>query len=143
MKVIIHFVRIHASPQTVYQSLTTQKGLAAWWSTKVELDRAAVGAVVDWTFMRGFNPDMEIVALEENGLVKWKCVAGHDNWKNNTFAFEIRARQDGECDLLFRQDYAQELADEVYGEYNFNWGYYLGSLKQLCETGMGYPFQAS
>jgi hypothetical protein len=29
---------------------------------------------------------------------------------------------------------------EVYGTYNFNWGYYLNSLKQLCGKGDGTPF---
>jgi hypothetical protein len=28
----------------------------------------------------------------------------------------------------------------VYGTYNFNWGYYLNSLKRLCEEGVGTPF---
>jgi len=44
---------------------------------------------------------------------------------------------------MFVQEYAQELSDEVYGTYNFNWGYYLGSLKRLCEEGIGTPFAAS
>ena len=39
----------------------------------------------------------------------------------------------------FLQDYALELSDEVYGRFNFNWGYYLGSLKKLCETGRVLP----
>jgi hypothetical protein len=44
---------------------------------------------------------------------------------------------------MFTQIYAQELSDEVYGTYNFNWGYYLQSLKLLCETGMGTPFKTA
>ena len=43
---------------------------------------------------------------------------------------------------MFAQDYARELSDEVYGIYNFNWGYYLNSLKQYCEKGVGVPFVA-
>jgi hypothetical protein len=42
--------------------------------------------------------------------------------------------------LVFEQGYARELSDEVYGIYNFNWGYYLNSLKLLCEKGVGAPF---
>ena len=30
----------------------------------------------------------------------------------------------------------------AYGTYNFNWGYYLESLRLLGETGIGKPFQA-
>ena len=44
--------------------------------------------------------------------------------------------------LTFTQDYARELSDEVYGIYNYNWGYYLESLKQYCETGRGKPYAA-
>ena len=47
----------------------------------------------------------------------------------------------GERSVQFVQQYAQELDDNTYGTYNFNWGYYLGSLKQFCETGTGTPFE--
>jgi hypothetical protein len=44
--------------------------------------------------------------------------------------------------LRFWQEYAVELADDYYGAYNFNWGYYLESLRLLCATGTGKPFPA-
>jgi hypothetical protein len=40
-----------------------------------------------------------------------------------------------------RQEYAIELDDDAYGIYNFNWAYYLESLRLLCETGTGKPFE--
>jgi hypothetical protein len=43
--------------------------------------------------------------------------------------------------LTFAQDYAIAIGDEKYGKYNFNWGYYLYSLKKYCETGIGLPFR--
>jgi hypothetical protein len=73
--------------------------------------------------------------------VRWTCVDGHANWQDNTFSFRIEPRK-GECVLLFTQEYAQELNDETYGTYNFNWGYYLNSLKRFCETGTGTPFSS-
>ena len=50
------------------------------------------------------------------------------------------AGQDGD-DERFWQEYATELADDYYGVYNFNWGYYLESLRQLCVDGVGKPFR--
>lgn len=35
------------------------------------------------------------------------------------------------------------LSDDGYGVYNFNWGYYLESLRLLCATGSGKPFEAT
>jgi hypothetical protein len=71
--------------------------------------------------------------------VRWKCVGGHDNWQDNEFSFNLTDRN-GETLVMFMQDYSRELSDEVYGTYNFNWGYYLNSLKQFCEKGVGTPY---
>jgi hypothetical protein len=84
---------------------------------------------------------MEVTDLEQDRLVLWKCVSGHDYWKDNEFRFELRA-EGGATKLLFTQIYAQELSDEIYGTYNFNWGYYLNSMKKYCEAGVGAPFAA-
>ncbi len=66
---------------------------------------------------------------------------GHERWADNTFRFELE--DSGEhARLRFRQDYAQELSDDRYGIYNFNWGYYLESLRVYCTTGAGKPYEA-
>ena len=137
MKTILHTVDIHANPEVVYGNLATEEGLAGWWSTRVSAE-THVGGLIRFEFIDVFNPVMEIVSLEPGRRVAWKCVDGHDPWKDNTFAFEIEARGD-EAILFFRQEYAVELSIEEYGRYNFNWGYYLHSLKRLCETGSGSP----
>lgn len=140
MKTILHTVDIQATPAQVYQALTSEDGLAGWWTTKVKAD-VRPGGNIDFTFGQTFNPDMEITALDEPELVSWKCVGGHAPWTDNTFHFEIESRGEG-CVLFFRQEYARELSDEEYGRYNFNWGYYLESLRLLVETGTGKPYLA-
>jgi len=140
MKKIIHFLRIHASPEKVYAALTGENGLRSWWSTAVDIDQAT--NIIHFHFAGGFNPDMRVTELNANRLVAWQCVHGHQNWQDNTFSFALRDVS-GETGLMFTQIYAQELSDEVYGTYNFNWGYYLQSLKLLCETGTGTPFKAA
>jgi len=55
--------------------------------------------------------------------------------------FELAGRPDGRTRLRFTQDYAVELSDDDYGIYNFNWGYYLESLRLLLTTGTGQPYQ--
>jgi hypothetical protein len=109
------------------------------WSTDVTVEPGQ-GGIVHFRFLDHFNPDMEVTELYENRLVRWKCVDGHDNWLDNTFSFELRP-EGSDTGLMFVQEYAKELEDEVYGTYNFNWGYYLGSLKQLCETSSSTPFE--
>jgi uncharacterized protein YndB with AHSA1/START domain len=139
MKTILHAVVIHAPVSKVYEALTTEAGVTGWWTTRASLERG-IGGIIRFTFHGDFNPHMKQVTLEPDNRVEWQCVAGHENWQDNTLTFSLTP-QDGETSLVFRQQYKRELADDVYGTYNFNWGYYLGSLKALCETGTGTPFQ--
>jgi hypothetical protein len=143
MKVIHHVVDVGSPPSKVWYALTEASGMASWWSTEVDTPKAAVGAQVHWTFAGDFNPVMEITKLETEGELDWRCVAGHDPWKDNDFRFELDALSDGSIRLRFWQDYAVELSDDAYGIYNFNWGYYLESLRLLCATGSGKPFEPS
>lgn len=143
MKTILHTVDVRAArPQRVWTALTTEEGLSGWWSRRVSAPDVRVGGIVDFTFGATFNPDMEITALEEPRRVEWRCVGGHDLWADNTFRFLFEPRGEGTI-LFFRQRYAQELDDEEYGRYNFNWGFYLESLRLWAETGEGKPYLAA
>lgn len=139
MKTIIHTVHVHAPREAVYRALTTEEGVTGWWSTKAAL-RAGESGVIEFTFVGDFNPHMKQTKLRDPELVEWKCISGHPNWQDNVFTFRLRDA-DGETSIRFVQEYAQELDDDTYGTYNFNWGYYLGSLKRLCEEGTGTPFE--
>jgi uncharacterized protein YndB with AHSA1/START domain len=138
VKVIMHTVDVAAPPQAVYAALTGEAGLAGWWTTRV---RAAgtIGGHVEFTFQDGFNPAMEITDLEPDALVGWRCVGGVKEWTGDIFSFQIVPRN-GASRLRMRQHYASELDDDTYGIFNFNWGYYLESLRLLCTTGKGKPY---
>ena len=141
MKVIHHVVDVESPRSRLWWAFTEPDGMAAWWSTKVETPTAAVGAQVNWTFAGDFNPVMAITTLTPEQELDWRCVDGHAPWKDNTFRFQLDTLNDGRTRLRFWQDYAVELSDDAYGIYNFNWGYYLESLRMLCATGSGKPFQ--
>ena len=142
MKTIHHVVDIDSQIGPVWTALTEPDRMAGWWSTKVKTPPAAVGARVDWTFAGDFNPVMEIITLDEHKELAWRCVSGHDPWQDAIFRFVLATEDDGRTRLRFWQEYAVELADDYYGVYNFNWGYYLESLRLLCATGAGHPFPA-
>lgn len=141
MRTIIHVTDLATPPATVYDALTTLPGLEAWWTTKVEGD-AGPGGVIDFTFAGDFNPQMQVTDFDVPFGLGWRCVAGVEQWSQNTFRFELEARGAG-TRLRFRQDYANELSDDDYGSNNYNWGYYLESLRAYLETGAGRPFNAA
>jgi len=141
VRTIHHVCDIDAPGGAVWSALTRPDRMAGWWSTRLETPEAAVGARVEWTFAGDFNPVMEITELDQARRLTWRCIAGHDPWQDGTFRFELVPLDDGRTRLRFWQDYAVELSDDAYGIYNFNWGYYLESLRLLCVTGGGKPFE--
>ena len=141
MKTILHVVDINTTPEAVYEAVLTANGLSSWWSTTVSLDDPSAGSVIDFTFVEGFNPQMEITEASAPRAVAWKCVGGHEPWSDNTFRFEIEPLDGERSRLTFTQEYAVELDDVAYGIYNFNWGYYMQSLLEYLQTGTGKPFQ--
>lgn len=140
MKTIHHVVEIAATPRQVYARLTSAGGLASWWTTKVTTD-GEVGGTIDFVFEAGFNPSMRITELVEPAAVRWQCVGGAAEWVDNTFDFELLPTDSG-TRLRFWQHYTRELSDDAYGTYSFNWAYYLESLRLVCQTGTGKPFQS-
>jgi uncharacterized protein YndB with AHSA1/START domain len=140
VKTIHHVLDIDAPPAIVWPTLTQRDRLAAWWSTAVDSPPAVVGARTSWTFAGDFNPVMQITELAPEHRLTWRCVAGHAKWRDNDFVFELGPREGVRTRLRFWQHYATELSDDDYGIYNFNWGYYLESLRLLCTTGTGTPY---
>jgi uncharacterized protein YndB with AHSA1/START domain len=141
VKTIHHVVDIDAGRPAVWAALTTGTGLEGWWSPKVSVEEADSRPRVTFVFDGDFNPVMQVTGAEEARRLVWQCVAGHANWQDNTFTFELAALPDDRTRLRFTQDYATELSDDDYGIYNFNWGYYLESLRLLVTTGAGQPYQ--
>ena len=141
MKTIHHLVDVDAPSERVWRALTDATELASWWSTKVDVPDADVGTQIVWTFAGDFNPVMEITVADEGKELVWKCVRGHDPWQSSLFRFTLEPYEANRCRLRFWQDYAVELSDDLYGTYNFNWGYYLESIRLLCTTGTGKPFR--
>ena len=126
----------------MFRALSTAAGLAGWWSTVVTASSEGVGGVVHFTFAGDFNPEMQITELDQSRSLGWRCIGGHGPWADNTFRFELVDHEAG-TRLRFWQHYAVELEDDYYGVYNYNWGYYLESLRLYVSTGQGKPFDAT
>jgi uncharacterized protein YndB with AHSA1/START domain len=136
---ILHVVDVPASPEKVFAAVTTEEGLSSWWTTKVRA--RPEGSVIEFTFVPDvFNPRMRVDELMEPTTVAWSCVGGHEPWADAWIRFDIREHEDGSR-LTFRQEYTAG-DEESFGIYNFNWGYYLESLRKYWQTGAGAPFPA-
>ena len=138
MNLIHHVFDIKAPPESVFNSITTADGLSAWWTTKVQADNAELGSLFLFTFRGPFNPQLRITEIESPSCLTWEGVAGHDAWGATTLRFQLD-RIGGGTMVSFWHQMGADRSDDAVASANFNWGYYLDSLRLLCETGRGQP----
>ncbi|MFY0625571.1 MAG: SRPBCC domain-containing protein [Reichenbachiella sp.] len=140
MEHIKHLFYINAESKIVYNALTTQTGLAGWWTTEVEA-QAKKGFLIKFHFGDEFHPKMRIELLIPNKEIHWTCEDGESEWISTKIKF-ILEKKDNRTLLHFsHENWAAQT--EFYASCNFNWAFYLTSLKNLCEKGKGLPFPLS
>ena len=134
---IQHKVGIKASAAQVYQSLTTNQGLAAWWTDDVT-GAGAVGSTIAFRF-NGGGPDFKVQRLTENQQVIWAHAESMpEAWNGTEIVFDIDDKGD-QCFVHF-QHRNWKSDDDFFAHCNTKWGVFLLSLKDYLETGAGKPF---
>jgi uncharacterized protein YndB with AHSA1/START domain len=149
---------IGAPREQVFSALTTQEGLAGWWTPKVTAkpERNSIARF-------GFGPDyvkqMRIVELDPPTRLAWRCIAGADEWVGTALTFELtggtpeallqshpeaagqlqQLENAGEATLLSFAHDDWKAYTPMFAECSYTWGRFLRGLKLLCETGTGLP----
>jgi uncharacterized protein YndB with AHSA1/START domain len=133
---IVHRIGIQAPPTAVFRALTTQAGLAGWW-TRPDAEGAKLGARLWFKFKMG-GPTMEVIDLKRAKCVRWRCVKGPEEWLNTELTFDL-TRAGKETVVLFgHRGWREEC--EFMAHCSCKWATFLLSLKSLLEKGRGAPF---
>jgi uncharacterized protein YndB with AHSA1/START domain len=138
---IIHQIAIRAPQTEVAQAFTTTQGLAGWWTEEVEGDPAQGGDLV----FRFRNPtgelkgeaQMRVEAATPTGDIRWRCVAGPDEWLDTQITFTL-VEAEGKTLLRFGHRAWREATDFT-AHCSMKWATFLLSLRQYVETGSGSP----
>jgi len=137
MPEIFHLFNIKTEePAKVFDALTTQKGLASWWTTATEATPKD-GSIAKFRFSPDYHKEMKVVKLEKNKTVEWQCVKGDDEWQGTKLSFSIEPAEQG-INVRFRHWNWKEQTD-LFGICNYHWGLYMKGLKTYIETGKGNP----
>lgn len=155
---IRHTVLIGAAAETVYDAVSRQEGLSAWWTPDVKA-KPEPHSIARFGFGPDYFKEMQIADLQPPKLVEWNCITGVDEWVGTKISFGLEAggrdellhshpeaedqikqlKSDTQTLLSFSHDNWREYTP-MFAECNYTWGRFLRSLKSLCETGKGWPW---
>lgn len=137
MPEILHLFNIKTTdPSKVYDAITTQQGLASWWTTGVTA-KPEVGSIASFRFIPEHLMEMKIIKLVKDKRIEWECVTGDKQWVGTKLIFSIEPEKDS-INLRFSHIGWREATD-FYAVCNYHWGLYMKSLKTFIETGKGNP----
>ncbi|HWV79074.1 MAG TPA: SRPBCC domain-containing protein [Isoptericola sp.] len=124
-----------ATPEAVYEALTTVEGLAGWWTEKTTGD-AGLGGKVEFRFPDG-GFVMEVEELRPIERVVWRVVDGPEEWVGTTVEWDLR--QDGDWTVLLFAHRGWREPVEFMHHCSTKWATFLQSLKALVEGGAATP----
>lgn len=136
-KCIRHRLLIKVPVEIVYEALTTQKGLAGWW-TPDTIAKPELGATLRFAFGPEYYKEMKVTELKPYSSVKWLCLKAYDEWIGTTLSFKLEAHSKG-CILTFNHAGWKAYSPE-FESCSYDWALFFRSLKFLCETGKGFPY---
>jgi uncharacterized protein YndB with AHSA1/START domain len=128
---------LDASPDAVFEALTTTEGLAAWW-TEVSGNGLA-GGELRFDFGPGAEAVMRVDTAERGVGVQWTNVACHvEDWVGTTLHFDLEPSADGGTHLRFRHAGLTPRL-ECFDDCKSGWDHFIPSLAAYAETGVGHP----
>lgn len=134
---IRHKLEIQASAETVFVNLTTQNGLAGWWTPDTNA-KAEVNSILRFGFGPSYFKEMKVTELKPGKKVEWKCITGTEEWIGTTIKFTLE-KVDTKTIVDFSHD-NWDSQTSMFSQCSYDWAMFLRSLKHLCEKGKGLPF---
>jgi len=132
---------LSATPEAVFDALTTIDGLAGWW-TPVTGDGLA-GGELTFTFGPTAYAVMRVDAAEPGVRVRWTNRACHlADWVGTTIHFDLTETAAGGTELRFRHA-GLTPSLECYTDCKSGWDHFIPSLRAYLETGTGNPWMSA
>ncbi|WNC68842.1 SRPBCC domain-containing protein [Thalassotalea nanhaiensis] len=137
MSDINHQVGIKATPEAIYELLTTNSGLSQWWTNDVS-GAGSVGSIIKFRF-NGGGPDFAVTQLTPNKSVIWKHVGNiPEAWMGTNISFQLRVEGDQTFVRFTHSNWKEQ--SNFMAHCSTKWAVFLLSLKEVLETDKGKPF---
>ena len=131
MPEIRHLVFIKSTPEKIYEAITTQKGIASWWSEHNDAKPKA-GTVYRISFGSDYYKEIKVMELVTGKKVAWEILDATPEWLNTQIIFDISIGNEN-AELRFSHAGWKKQSD-MFAQCSYHWAIYLGNLKTWLQT---------
>jgi len=101
MASLYQVLEIDYDTKTLFGNFKDLDGVRLWWTQDAELV-SMNPEVYHFKFPTGTFNKMEVISRIDNQLLVWKCIDGHDEWKNTKIQFSITSMKNRSSQLHFK-----------------------------------------
>ena len=127
---------IAAPQEKVFRALTSEDGIASWWTddTMVARNEVRLGFENGSVTFR-----MKIAKMNPPELLEWECIGDQQEWTGTKLSWVLRPTREGGTNLsLAHVNWRDE--SEYFGDCQETWPEVLARLKAFAETGTADPY---
>ena len=142
---IWHYIEIEASPDVVFDAVATAEGVSHWWGEARDEPSEVAPDAAGRVMYIGSGPDggwfrAEVTEAERPTSVRWRFLEDSDgdseqSRKGTEVEFHADEMATG-TGLRFVHG-PWERRDDLFGERNYFWGFFMRNLKRYAERGSG------
>lgn len=132
---IAHGIEIDAEMKSVYDTVATKSGLAAFWTSDVNGDEAE-GAELSFGFREApMRAPVSVVRLASPSEIVWECRSGFPYWDGTRVSWSFATGETG-TRVVFRHDgFSEEQPEYDFGSVSLTWALIVARLKEVVEDG--------
>jgi uncharacterized protein YndB with AHSA1/START domain len=132
---IIHAIEIHGDPKTVFDTIATRSGLAAFWVPDVQGDDAEGGELSFGFSGAPVRLPIRVARLDQPREIRWECPGGFPFWEGTKVEWSIEPSEHG-AKVTFRHlGFPDTQTEFDFGGINHTWGEIMTRLKEVVESG--------
>ena len=132
---IVHGVEIHAEPKSVYDTIATKSGLAAFWTPDVEGDETAGGELTFGFSGAPVRLPIGVARLDPANEIGWDCPGGFPYWEGTKIGWSLQPSEHGTKVVFRHTGFPDDEPDYDFGSVSLTWGLIVARLKEVVESG--------
>ncbi len=135
---IHHRLAITAPIDAVFQAISTQEGLNAWWTKDCE-GTPTLGAPYRFFFSEQYDWSGSVSAIEAGRMIEWTFLDAEPDWTGTRLRIELTSDGDRTWVAFLHADWS-EVSDH-FCHTSFCWASYLRLLRRWVEEGFTLPYE--
>jgi len=129
---IVHYFPVNSSIESVYETVSTSRGLARWWAMGAK-GHSELGAILELDFGPDYQWQAQVTQMVPPLEFELTMIKADPDWMKSTIGFQLLSTPNGTDVRFFHQGW-KEANDHFYISC-YCWAMYLRLMKRYVEYG--------